>query len=54
MADDSVPWQTAPAIAAAVNAEDVVVTLIKNGDHRLSEPDDIARLCAAVTELSDR
>jgi hypothetical protein len=29
----------------------VVFTLIKDGDHRLSRPQDIARLIAAVAEL---
>jgi hypothetical protein len=29
-----------------------VMTLVKDGDHRLSRPEDIERLIAAVQELS--
>ena len=31
--------------------EDVVLTLVKDGDHRLSRPEDIERLLAAVSEF---
>jgi hypothetical protein len=31
--------------------DDVVLTLIKDGDHRLSRPEDIDRLIAAVQEF---
>src|SRR5690606_2248214 len=41
MQDDSVPWQTALQIQEALVREDVTVSLIKNGDHRLSTPDNI-------------
>ena len=53
MQDTAVPWQTALTIAEALESEQVTVTLIKDGDHRLSEPADIARLCAAVAEVSE-
>jgi hypothetical protein len=29
-----------------------VLTLVKDGDHRLSRPEDIERLCAAVAEFA--
>jgi hypothetical protein len=32
-------------------AEDVVLTMIQDGDHRLSRPQDIARIIAAVAEM---
>jgi hypothetical protein len=32
---------------------DVTVTLVKDGDHRLSRPQDLARLAATVDALSD-
>lgn len=51
MQDDSVPWKTALEIQEAVASEDVTVTLVKNGDHRLSEPEDITRLILAVEQL---
>ena len=42
--DAEVPWQTALTIAERVASDDVRVTLIKDGDHRLSRPGDIAVL----------
>jgi hypothetical protein len=47
-ADPDVPWTHALALAQAIESEDVVFTLIKDGDHRLSRPADIIRLIAAV------
>ncbi|THD81869.1 MAG: alpha/beta hydrolase [Phenylobacterium sp.] len=51
-ADPDVPWRHALELANALNGQDVVFTLIKDGDHRLSRPRDLARLIAAVEELS--
>jgi hypothetical protein len=45
------PWRHALALAQQLKGRDVVFTLIKDGDHRLSRPADIARLIAAVEEL---
>jgi pimeloyl-ACP methyl ester carboxylesterase len=50
-ADPDVPWRHALELAQALSSEDVTFTLIKDGDHRLSRPQDIARLIAAVEEL---
>ena len=50
-ADPDVPWRHALELALAIKGEDVVFTLIKDGDHRLSRPQDIERLLAAVGEL---
>jgi pimeloyl-ACP methyl ester carboxylesterase len=51
-ADPDVPWRHALELAQAIRGEDVVFSLIKDGDHRLSRPQDIARLIAAVSELA--
>ena len=51
-ADPDVPWRHALELANGLNSDDVVFSLIKDGDHRLSRPQDIARLIAAVEELS--
>jgi pimeloyl-ACP methyl ester carboxylesterase len=51
MNDESVPWQTAPRLAARLASGDVRVTLVKAGDHRLSEPDNLALLTATLDEL---
>ena len=49
--DPDVPWQHAFALTHRLPADDVVLTLIQDGDHRLSRPQDIARLLAAVAEI---
>jgi pimeloyl-ACP methyl ester carboxylesterase len=49
--DPDVPWQHAFALAHRLPSDDVVLTMIQDGDHRLSRPQDIARIIAAVTEL---
>lgn len=49
--DPDVPWPHALELAQAIKGTDVVFTLIKDGDHRLSRPQDIARLTAAVEEV---
>ena len=49
--DHDVPWQHAFALAHRLPAEDVVLTMIQDGDHRLSRPQDIARIMAAVAEM---
>ncbi len=51
MRDDAVPWPTAHQIAERTTAEDVVVTLIKDGDHRLSRDEDLERLGTILDEL---
>ncbi|HEV7368895.1 alpha/beta hydrolase [Arenibaculum sp.] len=51
MRDPDVPWRTAERIAGRIAAEDVRVTLVKDGDHRLSRPQDLELLFATVAEL---
>ena len=50
--DPDVPWEYSLQIAAHLEAPEVITTLIKGGDHRLSTPADIARLIATVEELT--
>ena len=50
--DPDVPWRHAFALAHRLPADDVVLTVIQDGDHRLSRPQDIARIIAAVAEIS--
>ena len=49
--DAEVPWQTALDIAAALTGDDVQVTLVKDGDHRLNRPQDMALLLNTVAAL---
>ncbi len=51
VADPDVPWQHAKALVARLAWDDVVLTLVKDGDHRLSRPEDIERLIRAVAEF---
>jgi pimeloyl-ACP methyl ester carboxylesterase len=51
MRDDSVPWMTSSRIAERLLSEDVRVFLVKNGDHRLSRDEDIARLKLTLDDL---
>ena len=49
--DPDVPWRHAVELVSRFSRDDVVLTLIKDGDHRLSRPEDIERLIAAVKEF---
>lgn len=51
MKDDAVPWPHAVKFAEQIEGEDVILTLVKNGDHRLSEPADLDRLISVVEGL---
>jgi pimeloyl-ACP methyl ester carboxylesterase len=53
MKDADVPWQTAQRIAEAATSADVELILVKEGEHRLSEPRDLARLTHHVGEVCD-
>jgi pimeloyl-ACP methyl ester carboxylesterase len=49
--DPDVPWRHAVELVSRFSRDDVVLTLIKDGDHRLSRPEDIERLIVAVKEF---
>ena len=49
--DTVVDWQRALAIADAIEGDDCQVLLVKDGDHRLSRPQDLQLLIAAVDGL---
>lgn len=49
--DPDVPWQTALRLAERLQSEDVQATLIKDGDHRLSRPSDLALLRRTLGDL---
>jgi pimeloyl-ACP methyl ester carboxylesterase len=54
MQDADVPWGHALALTTALMADDLVLHLIKDGDHRLSRDEDIARLLAVCGEVAER
>jgi pimeloyl-ACP methyl ester carboxylesterase len=51
MLDDAVPWRTSLALAERLAGADITLSLIKDGDHRLSREPDLARLGRALDEL---
>lgn len=51
MADPDVPWRHALRLAECLVTDDLEVTLIKAGDHRLSKPHEIAKLTDAIASI---
>jgi alpha-beta hydrolase superfamily lysophospholipase len=49
--DPDVPWRHSLDLMDALASADVRVTLIKDGEHRLSRPQDLALLRAALSEF---
>jgi pimeloyl-ACP methyl ester carboxylesterase len=49
--DPDVPLRHAVELVSRLASDDVVLTLVKDGDHRLSQPEDIERLIRAVAEF---
>lgn len=53
MQDSSVPWEHGLAITEKLLSEHVTLTLVKDGDHRLSRDEDIARLLRLLDTTCD-
>ena len=51
MRDEDVPWRHAMILVEHLAADPVSITLVKDGDHRLSRDEDVAKLLAAVEHL---
>jgi hypothetical protein len=51
MRDPDVPWQWSPKIAERLTSPDTRVTLVKDGDHRLSREQDLKLLTDTLDEL---
>ena len=49
--DESVPWQLSVRLAERLSGRDVALTLVKDGDHRLSSEADFARLAQTLDLL---
>lgn len=54
MQDPDVPWQHVVKLVEHLAEDDVTVTMIRDGDHRLSRPEDLDRLVAAVAAMAGR
>ncbi|HBF30791.1 alpha/beta hydrolase, partial [Rhizobium sp.] len=54
MADPDVPYRHALTLMEHLPADDVVLTLVRDGDHRLSRPEDILRMRNAIEDLMNK
>ena len=52
MQDADVPWRHAVSLVEHLAGDPVTLTLVKDGDHRLSRDEDMARLIAAVAAIA--
>ncbi len=50
--DADVPWRHAERLVDTITSSDLIFTLIKDGDHRLSRDQDIARLKATCADIA--
>jgi len=49
--DEDVPWQLSVKILQKITSKNIALSLIKDGNHRLSEPQQLNMLCEAVKTL---
>jgi pimeloyl-ACP methyl ester carboxylesterase len=52
MADPDVPWSHAVRLAERLQSNDLVITIVKDADHRLSDGANLARLTSMIEELT--
>ncbi|UVC09054.1 alpha/beta hydrolase [Rhizobium sp. TH2] len=52
MKDPDVPYGHALKIMEKIVGDDAILTLVRDGDHRLSRPEDLERIEAAVTAIA--
>jgi len=53
MVDDAVPWRHALAITENLTSDRVTLTLVKDGDHRLSRDEDLGRLMRTLDAVCE-
>lgn len=51
MCDEDVPWRHAMTLVEHLAGDPVILTLIKDGEHRLSRDEDLARLQQAIAAM---
>ena len=51
VADPDVPWRTSLKLARKLKSDDVEITFVKDGDHRLSRPRDLDLLARTIDAL---
>jgi pimeloyl-ACP methyl ester carboxylesterase len=50
--DGDIPWERSLQLAEKINSANIVVTLIKDGNHRLSRPIDLVQIVKAVDTMT--
>lgn len=50
--DESVPWGHAIRLVTRLTTDDVNLTLVRDGDHRLSRPEDIEKMLKAIEDMA--
>lgn len=51
--DPDVPWERSVTLAGLLRSDDVQTWLVKDGDHRLSRPQDIALILRAIEDVCE-
>ena len=51
MSDEDVPWQLSTCIAEQITGHDIRITLLKDGEHRLSRPQDLQLLAGTLLQF---
>ncbi len=54
MRDEDVPWQHAVTLVEHLAGDPAVLSLVKDGDHRLSRPSDLALIAQAIETVVER
>ena len=49
--DDDVPWKTSLKLASMISTDDIDINLVKNGNHRLSNPKDLSKLTTMIDKM---
>jgi pimeloyl-ACP methyl ester carboxylesterase len=52
MRDEDVPWRHAAKLMERIASDEASLTLVKDGDHRLSRPQDIVLMFSAIEEIA--
>jgi pimeloyl-ACP methyl ester carboxylesterase len=52
MQDEDVPWRHAVTLSEHIAGDPVILTLVKDGDHRLSREADLLRLTTAIEQIA--
>ncbi len=51
--DSEVPWQTALRLQSKIVSRNIITTIIKDGNHRLSRPQDLEQIITIAADLID-